>query len=114
MKSTGFTPDLKKCGSLRTMFDGRYKFTRYFAPAQRNATQPVSTTSPIQDIEFYDLHADPAEMTNLAAVKGLNTDVVMTCSTKLGAVIKAEIGIDDGREMPELPNINWQLDRMDL
>ena len=30
--AAGHKPDLTKRGSLRTMFDGRYKFTRYFAP----------------------------------------------------------------------------------
>lgn len=114
MKSTGFTPDLKKRGSLRTMFDGRYKFSRYFAPAQRNSPASLDDLYRFNDVELYDLHVDPTEMTNLAAVKGQNTDLVMASSTKLEAVIKAEIGVDDGREMPDLPNIDWQIDRMDL
>ncbi len=40
-------------------------------------------------------------MTNLAATKGQDHDLVMTMSAKLEAVIKAEIGVDDGREMPD-------------
>lgn len=38
----------------------------------------------------------------------------MTCSAGLEAVIKAEIGVDDGREMPDFDEIDWQIDRMDL
>jgi arylsulfatase len=35
-------------------------------------------------------------------------------SGKLESMIKAEIGKDDGREMPELANITWTIDRADL
>jgi hypothetical protein len=28
MKASGYAPDLKKRGSVRTVFDGRYKFSR--------------------------------------------------------------------------------------
>ncbi len=38
----------------------------------------------------------------------------MSASTKLEAVIKSEIGVDDGREMPQFGDIDWQIDRMDL
>ena len=37
MKASGYRPDLKKRGSVRTVFDGRYKFSRYFAPIDRNS-----------------------------------------------------------------------------
>jgi arylsulfatase len=33
---------------------------------------------------------------------------------KLEAVIKAEIGKDDGRELPDIPKVTWGLDRVDL
>src|SRR5262245_59172632 len=36
MTAAGYKPDLKKRGSVRTAFDGRYKFSRYFAPVDRN------------------------------------------------------------------------------
>ncbi|CAN5318383.1 hypothetical protein BH11ACT6_BH11ACT6_41870 [soil metagenome] len=114
MAATGFTPDLKKRGSLRAMFDGRYKFTRYFAPAQRNLPTNLDDLYRFNDIELYDLSNDPTEMTNLAANKGDHAELALQCNTKLEAVIKAEIGVDDGREMPDFANIDWQIDRMDL
>ena len=43
-----------------------------------------------------------------------NADLVATMSNKLEAVIKAEIGTDDGREMPEVGKITWTIDRADL
>ena len=39
---------------------------------------------------------------------------VLARSTELETRIKAEIGVDDGREMPKFGNIDWQIDRMDL
>lgn len=114
MSESGFTPDLRKRGSLRTMFDGRYKFTRYFAPAQRNEPTNVDDLYRFNDVELFDLETDPAEMINLAAVKGANEDLVLQCSVKLEAAIRAEIGVDDGREMPDFADIDWRVDRMDL
>ncbi|GAY16763.1 sulfatase-like hydrolase/transferase [Mycobacterium sp. shizuoka-1] len=114
MQASGFRPDLTKRGSLRTMFDGRYKFSRYFAPAQRNVPTGLDDLYRFNDVELYDLQTDPGEMTNLAAAKGDNADLVLSSSAKLEAVIKAEIGVDDGREMPKFGDIDWQIDRMDL
>jgi hypothetical protein len=48
-------------------------------------------------------------MINLAAIKGENRDLVMTMNARLEATIKAEIGVDDGCEMPNLKDINWTL-----
>jgi arylsulfatase len=35
-------------------------------------------------------------------------------SGKLEALIKAEIGQDDGREMPDVAKISWTIERADL
>ncbi len=114
MAEAGYRPDLNKRGSLRTMFDGRYKFTRYFAPTQRNLPQTLDELYKFNDVELYDLQTDPAEMTNLAATKGENAELVMASSAKLEALIKQEIGVDDGREMPHFDAIDWTIDRLDL
>ena len=114
MQTSGFRPNLTKRGSLRTMFDGRYKFSRYFAPGQRNVPTNLDDLYRFNDVELYDLQTDPAELTNLAAERGDNAELVLASSRKLEAVIKAEIGVDDGREMPQLQDIDWRIDRMDL
>ncbi len=36
-KRQGFRPDLKKRGHVRSAFDGRYRFTRYFSPLDHNS-----------------------------------------------------------------------------
>jgi len=53
-------------------------------------------------------------MKNLALDKTANEELIAAMSSKLERVIKAEIGVDDGREMPNIPRIEWTIDRIDL
>jgi hypothetical protein len=57
---------------------------------------------------------DPEETKNLAADKEANRERILTMSAKLEAMIKAEIGVDDGRELPKIPLVTWTIDRVDL
>lgn len=109
-KSAG-QPDLRKRGTVRTAVDGRYKFTRYFGPVQRNQPKTQDELYANNDVELFDLQNDSAEMNNLAAVKGQNRELVMKMSAKLEQVIKDEIGVDDGREMPDIKGISWTLNQ---
>lgn len=109
-----YVPDLKKRGSLRTVFDGRYKFTRYFAPLRHNQPQTVEELYRWNDVELFDLQADPDETVNLAARKGKHRDVILAANTKLNAAIRQEIGVDDGHELPDIPFVDWTVDRTDL
>jgi arylsulfatase A-like enzyme len=114
IQASGFKPNMKKRGSLRTAFDGRYKFSRYFAPVERNRPTSLETLYRNNDVELFDLRADPSETTNLAADPKANPTLVMAMSAKLEAVIQAEIGVDDGREMPDVEGIKWSIDSLDL
>jgi arylsulfatase len=114
IKASGYRPDMKKRGSLRTVFDGQHKFTRYFAPVERNRPAGIDELFATNDVELFDLKADPAEMKNLAARKGENAALVMAMSGKLERQIKAQIGADDGREMPVIEGIDWTIDSLDL
>ncbi len=114
VKAAGYRPNLKKRGSLRMVFDGRHKFTRYFSPLERNSPKTLDALYAANDVELFDLQSDPKEMTNLAAKQGENAELVAAMSAKLEAAIKAEIGVDDGREMPEVEGIDWRIDRIDL
>ena len=108
----GYKPDLKKRGSLRTVFDGRYKFTRYFSPLDHNRPTTMDDLYKWNEVELYDLSTDPSEMVNLAADRTKNHDLILTMHSKLEAIIKAEIGVDDGRELPNIPFVNWSIDRV--
>lgn len=114
MKKAGYKPDLKKRGSVRTVFDGRYKFSRYFAPVDRHRPKTTDELYKANDVELFDLQTDPAEMVNLAANREKHKDLIAQMSSKLEAAIKAEIGVDDGRELPEIPKVTWYLDSADL
>jgi arylsulfatase len=114
MQKSGFKPDLKKRGSVRTIFDGRYKFSRYFAPVERNSPTTLDDLYNTNDVELFDLEADRSETVNLAADRQKNAELIATMSRKLEAHIKAEIGRDDGREMPDVANVSWAIDRADL
>ena len=114
MKTIGFQPDLKKRGSLRTVFDGRYKFTRYFAPVERNCPKSLDELYKANDVELFDLQSDPSEILNLAANRDKHHELIASMNAKLEALIKAEIGVDDGREMPDIPKVDWYLNSADL
>ena len=107
---SGGPADLKKRGSARTVFDGRYKLTRYFGPEDRNRPDSLDVLYRDNDVELFDLQTDPGETTNLAAQKGEHTALVLAMSAKLEALIKTEIGVDDGREMPPVEGLTWTLD----
>jgi arylsulfatase A-like enzyme len=113
-KRTGYKPDLKKRGTLRTVVDGRHKFTRYHAPIERNRPTTIDELYKANDVELFDLAKDPQEMVNLAVDRTANRELIVTMMNKLEALIKAEMGADDGREMPDIPNLNWGLDKIDL
>ena len=108
----GFKPDMKKRGSLRTVFDGRYKFTRYFSPLDHNQPKTIEELYKWNDVELFDLQSDPGEMVNLGNDRKANHDLIMTMNAKLQNLIQAEIGNDNGRELPNIPLVNWEIDRI--
>ena len=114
VKETGFRPDLRKRGSMRTTFDGRYKYTRYFSPIARNRPTTLDEIYRFNDPELYDLQSDPDEVKNLAGAKGDNGALVLAMNGKLNTVLDAEFGKEDGREMPDVAGIGWAVDRVDL
>lgn len=109
-----YLPDLKKRGSLRTVFDGRYKLSRYFSPLDHHEPVTLEELYKHNDVELFDLQTDPGEMVNLATDSAANTDLVQAMNTKLNRIVKDEIGVDDGRELPNIPLVDWALDRVDM
>jgi arylsulfatase len=113
-KRVGFKPDLRKRGHVRSAFDGRYRFTRYFSPLDHNSPTTIEELFKWNDVELFDLSRDPGEVDNLAVDRTANAQAIMAMNGKLEAAIKVEIGKDDGRELPNIPGIDWGVDKIDL
>ena len=105
----GGKPNLMKRGSLRTFIGERYKFTRYFSPLQHNSPTSIEELYQYNDVELFDLQDDPQEMRNLAMVPEESADLLMEMNAKLNALIEDEIGQDNGRELPKMEGINWEV-----
>lgn len=84
----------------RGVYDGRYKFARFFAPAQHHIPQDWETLARLNDLVLYDTNVDPFEMHNLASEGAKHKDLILALNRKTNALIAEEIGTDDGREQP--------------
>ena len=97
LKRRGVKPDLKSHrGAIRTVFDGRYKFSRYFAPLEFNKPETIEQLTEVNDLELFDHATDPEEVVNLAADIEKNKDLILAMNAKLNATIADEVGEEDG------------------
>ncbi len=78
----------------RGIFDGRYKFARYFGVDGHNTPTDWASLSSRNDLELYDTQADPDEVVNLANDPA-RRDTLLALNTKLNAMIAREVGVDD-------------------
>jgi len=90
-------PDFNNRGAIRSVFDGRYRFSRYFSPIHFNRPTTYEALVANNDLEVYDLQADPEETRNLAQDGTAKGDLIMALNDKLNARIDEEVGDDDGR-----------------
>ena len=86
-------------GAMRGLITPGYKFARYFKPAEHNTPQDWEALVAANDIELYDLQADPREIRNLAQDPA-HRETVLRLNRQLNAGIAREIGQDDGRFLP--------------
>ncbi|MBP0639332.1 sulfatase-like hydrolase/transferase [Cupriavidus sp. AcVe19-6a] len=107
-KSTGIRPDLMKRGAVRSVFDGRYTFARYFSPKQHNRPGTLEELNRFNDVELYDLQTDPFEMHNLAA-DSRHRELVVAMNKKLNRLVDAEVGEDRGQMLPGGIDAGWEV-----
>jgi arylsulfatase A-like enzyme len=93
-------PDFRNRCAIRSVFDGRYRFNRYFSPLAFNTPATYEDLIAKNDLELYDLQNDPEEVHNLAMKGKAHIDLIMAMNAKLNGRIVEEVGVDDGRFLP--------------
>lgn len=102
VKEAGLHPDMMKRGAIRSVFDGRYQFTRYFSPKQHNRPTSLEELFELNDVELFDHQNDPNEVENLALDREKNADLIMAMNAKLNRLIDEEVGEDVGQMLPDV------------
>jgi arylsulfatase len=80
-KEGALRPDLGKRGAIRSVFDGRYRFTRYFSPKQHNVPANLDALFKLNDVELVDVERDPLERHNLALERDKHGELLEAMNT---------------------------------
>lgn len=97
---TQLRPNLSRRGLVSFVFDGRYKFARYYAPNRFNTPRTLDEIYANNDLELFDLENDPDEMINLAVDRDANKELILRMNGLLNELIAAEVGKNDGQFLP--------------
>jgi arylsulfatase A-like enzyme len=87
---------LTKRGFLSFVFDGRYKFARYYAPNAFNTPQTLEEILKYNDVQLFDLQNDPDEIHNLAIAPEKNRATILRMNGLLNDLMAKEVGVYDG------------------
>ena len=98
---TKLKPDLNKRGLLSFVYDGRYKFVRYYAATDFNTPTTLDALYANNDIELFDLHEDPDEVINLALDREKNGALLLKMNALLNEMMAKEVGGNKGSYLPE-------------
>ena len=95
------TAKLDKRGFLSFVFDGRYKFARYYGPIAFNTPKTLEEIFKNNDVQLFDLQNDPDEMHNLVLDREQNQELILRMNGLLNDMIAKEVGVNDGRFLPQ-------------
>jgi arylsulfatase A-like enzyme len=108
----GHPPDFANRTAIRSTFDGRYRFSRYFSPVAFNTPKTMEELLAKNDLEVYDLEADPDEMSNLALDPKKNGELIVALNQVTNERIADEVGTDDGSFLP-IRDGKWRFPPLD-
>jgi arylsulfatase len=94
--------NLNNRGFLSFVFDGRYKYARYYAPTAFNTPRTLEEIIRNNDVQLFDLQNDPDEMHNLATEPDNNRALISRMNELLNDLIAKEVGVNDGRFLTPL------------
>jgi arylsulfatase len=87
-------------GLIRGVFDGRYKFGRYFRISEHHQPRDWETLLAHNDLELYDIEQDADEISNLAFSPEGQKARILELNAKVNALLESEVGVDDGSIYP--------------
>ena len=109
LAASGVRPDMMKRGAIRSIYDGRYVFTRYFSNKQHNLPESLEQLYRLNDVELFDTQADPHEMNNLAVDRKKSGELALVMNAKLNHLIETEVGEDRGQMLPGGIEAGWEV-----
>lgn len=92
--------NLNKRGFLSFVFDGHYKFARFYSPAQFNTPNTFDEIFKYNDVQLFDLEKDPEEMHNLALEPEKNKKLILRMNQLLNTLMTEEVGVNNGDFLP--------------
>ena len=95
-----YPPDFGNRTAIRSIWDGRYRFSRYFSPIRFNTPRSLEELFAMNDVEVYDRRNDPDEVINLALDRKRNGDLILALNQETNRRIAEEVGDDNGRFLP--------------
>ena len=96
------TLDVSRRGMVRGIATEQYKFVRYFTPIGFNMPTTIEDLYANNDVQLFDLKADPDELVNLAADPEANAELIMQMNDLMNRTILEEIGEDKGENMKKV------------
>ncbi|MEM7272415.1 MAG: sulfatase-like hydrolase/transferase [Actinomycetota bacterium] len=101
-------------GAVRSIFDGRYRYSRYFFPRQHNLPSTLDEILRHNDIELFDHETDPGENQNLALDPHRHMELIESLNATMNRLIETEIGEDVGQMLPLSGPLSWATNNFDM